>query len=119
MANERRRFRVAQQIRTNLASLLLHTADERFSMVTLISVSLSPDLKIAKVYWVVNGGPPRILSVTEAFEGARGFFRREMGKQLGLRHIPDLRFFYDETLDTVEEVDRLLDKAGISAPDKD
>ena len=119
MANDRRRYRVAQQIRSTLATFLIHSPDSRFGMVTLTSVALSPDLKIAKIYWVVTGGPARISEATEAFEAAKKFFRKEMGKKLELRFVPELRFFYDDTLDTVDEVDRLLERAKASGDQKE
>ncbi len=88
-------------------------------MVTLTSVSLSPDLKIAKIYWVVTGGQDRVDEVAEAFDAAKKFFRKEMGKKLELRFVPELRFFYDNTLDTVDEVDRLLERAKASGAQKE
>ncbi|MCB0337310.1 MAG: ribosome-binding factor A, partial [Bdellovibrionales bacterium] len=47
---------------------------------------------------------------TKAFESASGSFRNTIGKALELRRVPSLRFYYDDTLDTLEEVERLLQK---------
>lgn len=111
MANNRRVYRVAQQIRSQLAQLLLHMQDERFSLVTITAVVVSPDLKVAKVYWVVSDSTTRRKAVEQAFEGAARHLRKELAHSLELRVVPELRFYYDTTLDTVEEVDRLLAKA--------
>ena len=112
MANTRRVYRVAQQIRSQLAQLLLYMQDERFSLVTITAVVVSPDLKIAKVYWVVSDSEKRKGPVEEAFSGAAKHLRKELAHSLELRVVPELRFYYDTTLDTVEEVDRLLAKVG-------
>jgi ribosome-binding factor A len=74
---------------------------------------ISPDLRQAKVYWVVSfpsdaDREARIAEVNEAFGNAEGLFRRLLGKELGIRFVPILRFYYDDTLDTVEHVERLM-----------
>ena len=110
MAERRRVFQVAEKIREIIASELMRTADPRFSMVTVTSVMASPDMRQAKVYWIVTGGKDRIAEVTEAFTGAAGMFRRALGAGLGIRFVPQLKFFYDDTIDTSDEVARLLAK---------
>jgi ribosome-binding factor A len=93
----------------------VHTADPRFNLVTITSVMVSPDLRNAKVYWVVSflsgvDRDERIAEVAEAFHSAEGLFRRMLGKQLGVRFVPEVRFYYDDTLDTVEHVERLMER---------
>jgi len=115
MSGRRRVFQVGERIKELIAQDLVHTADPRFSLVTITSVMVSPDLRIAKVYWVVSfvsgvDRQERIGEVSEAFEAAQGLFRRMLAKQLGVRFVPDLRFYYDDTLDTVEHVERLMEK---------
>jgi ribosome-binding factor A len=100
-----------------VASALHRTADPRFSMVTITAVTVSPDLKKAKVYWTVSGGADRQREVTEAFDSAMGMFRRQLGKELNVRFVPDLTFFYDNTLDTSEEVERLLNRIKDDHPE--
>jgi ribosome-binding factor A len=115
MSGQRRVFQVGERIKELIAEHLSRVADPRFSLVTITSVMVSPDLRNAKVYWVVSilGGADReerIHEVQEAFETASGFFRKMVSKQLGIRFTPELRFYYDDTLDTVEDVERLMAK---------
>ena len=115
MSARRRVFQVGEKIRELIAEQLVHTADPRFSLVTITSVMVSPDLRNAKVYWVVSfvsgvNRDERIAEVSEAFESAQGLFRRILAKQLGVRFVPELRFYYDDTLDTVERVEQLMGK---------
>jgi ribosome-binding factor A len=115
MAGSRRIYQVGERIKELVAEQLLHTADPRFSLVTITSVMVSPDLRVAKVYWVVSmlsgvDKEERIQEVEEAFASAEGMFRRLLAKQLGVRFVPELRFYYDDTLDTVEHVERLMSK---------
>ena len=108
MAGGRRTFKVAEKIRGIVALELQRVADPRFSMVTITSVMVSPDLRIAKVYWTVTGGQERRAKVEQAFTSAAGLFKRGLSKELGLRYSPELRFFYDDTLDTSAEVEKLF-----------
>lgn len=123
MAVKKRVYQVAERIREIIAGSLIRTADPRFYLVTVTAVVVTPDLRIAKVYWVVSFTDPdardeKIQEVEEAFKSAIGHFRRDVGRELGLRHAPDLKFFYDDTLDTVEEVERVLAKARINSPER-
>lgn len=115
MSGRRRVFQMGERIKELIAEHLVHTADPRFSLVTITSVMVSPDLRNAKVYWVVSfvsdvDRDERIQEVEEAFETAQGLFRRMLAKQLGIRFVPEVRFYYDDTLDTVEHVERLMAK---------
>ena len=117
MSNQRRAFRVADKIRTTIALQLQRVADPRFHLVTITSVVVSPDLRYAKVYWVVSGEKERIEEVSEAFETANSIFKKAVGKELGVRYNPDIEFFYDDTLETVEEVERLFQKVRAGSRD--
>lgn len=109
--SQRRTFKMAEQIQEFIAWELQRVADPRFHLVTVTSVILSPDKRNAKVYWIVSGGPERREEVTEAFESAAGLFKRAIAKGLKVRFIPELKFYYDDTFDTSDEVARLLEKA--------
>lgn len=115
MTRNRRIYQVAERIKEVIAEHLLQTADPRFSLVTITSVMVSPDLRGAKVYWVVSilsdtDRDTRIDEVNEAFNAAQGYFRRTIAKQLGVRFVPEVRFYYDDTLDTAEHVERLFNR---------
>lgn len=124
MAGNRRVYQVAERIKELVAEHLLHTADPRFSLVTITSVMVSPDLRSSKVYWVVSflsdtDRSERIAEVHEAFEAAQGHFRRILAKRLGVRFVPDIRFYYDDTLDTAEHVERLMERVKSSGGSHD
>lgn len=115
MSGQRRVFQVGERIKELVAEHLNRVADPRFNLVTITSVMVSPDLRNAKVYWVVSifgeaERAERIAEVQEAFDTASGMFRKMASKALGIRFTPELRFYYDDTLDTVENVERLMAK---------
>ena len=119
MAQGRRVFQIAEKIRNVLAMELLNVADPRFHLVTLTSVVVTPDLRLAKVYWVVSGDAARRAAAAEAFESASNLFRRAVGKQLAIKFIPSFKFYYDDTLDASAEVDRLFARIHAESPKQD
>ncbi len=110
MAKQRRVHRVAEKVRESVALELQRLADPRFHLVTISSAVASPDLRNVKIYWMVNGGPDRREEVADAFQSALGVFKRIVGRELGIKFVPELTFYYDDTLDASEEVQRLFDR---------
>ena len=110
MAHQRRIYRVAEQVRSIIASELLFLGDERLRSITVTSVVVSKDLRHAKVYWSVAGGRTQVGSGEQALQSVSGQLRRKLAESLNIRFVPALAFFYDETLDTAEEVSRLLER---------
>lgn len=121
MAKQRRVHRVAEKVRETVAMELQRLADPRFHLVTVTGVVASSDLRNVKIYWMVSGGEKRREEVEEAFESASGVFKKAIGRDLSIRFVPEVRFFYDDTLDTSEEVERLFQRIkseGGEAPEE-
>jgi len=110
MANIRRQFRVGEQARAAMAMAVLQLSDPRLNLVTITAVKMTSDLRLAKVYWSVSGDDERKEAVDDAFTSARGVLRKELGRQLGLRFVPNVQFYYDETLDVLDETRALMKK---------
>lgn len=108
MASPRRVNRVAEQIRELVATELYRLADPRFGLVTISSVVVSQDLRNAKIYWMASGDKDRLAEIKAAFESANGVLRRAVAGSLGTKFAPELKFFYDDTLDESLRVEQLL-----------
>lgn len=113
---ERRPERVAHLLQAKLAELLLRAGDPRLHDVTLTGVRMSPDLHVARVYVRALTGPEGRPEVIRALARAGPFLRHEMGRALGLRVTPELRFEYDTVPDTAQRVEDLL--RGTLPPDE-
>lgn len=113
MATKRRTYKVAERLRSVIAMQIQRLSDPRFSLVTVTSVNVTPDLRNAKVYWSVVGGKERAAEVEEALQGAAGVFRRELAQELGIRFVPEIRFYYDDTMDVIEQNEALFKRAKI------
>ncbi|MGA6925683.1 MAG: 30S ribosome-binding factor RbfA [Desulfosarcina sp.] len=101
--------RVGGQVQKILAGLVQKGInDPRLAQATITGVTMSRDLRIAKVYVASQGGAADKPSLLAGFESAKGFIKRELAKALGLRYMPDLRFFYDESFDYGAHINRVL-----------
>jgi ribosome-binding factor A len=106
---ERRAERVAHLVQAELASLFLRTTnDPRLGGVTVTAVRMSPDLRVARVYVRTLAAPETHAETMRALARAAHFLRGEVGRALGLRVTPELRFEYDTMPDTARRVDDLL-----------
>lgn len=106
--------RVNNLIRQEISELLRREVkDPRLeSFIAVTEVSTSPDLKYAKVY--VSG-----ISKTEereekvrALTAASGFLRKSLMKTLTLRRVPDLFFYWDDSIERAERISRLIDRVN-------
>jgi ribosome-binding factor A len=101
--------RVAGLIKQETAELLRkEIKDPRLNMATITGVKVSRDLRIAKIYYSISGGESVRKDVAEGFKQARGFLKRELAQRLDLRYMPDLVFFYDESIDYAARIEELL-----------
>ena len=82
--------------------------DPRIGLVTITRVSLTDDLRLAKVYFSVIGGEDDRQRNLEGLNSARGFIKREVGRRIRLRHVPEIVFNYDPSLDYADHIDRLM-----------
>jgi ribosome-binding factor A len=102
--------RVAQQIQRTLSELLRREVkDPRLGLVTLTEVRVSNDLAYAQVYYSVLGGDAE--QAREILDGAAGSLRGPLGRALGLRHSPELRFVPDELIEGGARLSALIQKA--------
>jgi len=101
--------RVGGQVRRLLSEILQRrTKDPRLKAATISGVTMSRDLRTARIYFTTSGGEKNREAVLEGFQSARGHLKRTLAAELGLRYMPDLSFHYDGSLDYGENIDRLL-----------
>jgi ribosome-binding factor A len=114
-----RSLRVADQIQRELAALIRdEVKDPRMGMVSISGVEVSRDMAHAKVYVSVLGDEQSAADSLEALNHAAGFLRRELGRSMRLRTVPQLRFIHDRSLEEGARMSALIDEAlGTRKPD--
>jgi ribosome-binding factor A len=114
----RRMERVAEEIREETARIIGgRLKDPRIGFVTVTRVSVTPDLRLARIYVGVLGDETQRKKTIDALHQATGFVRREVSRALRLRHSPEIRFEYDVGLDAAVRVAELIDLAHAQDPD--
>ncbi len=112
MTTHNRPDRVGQLLQQLLGEVFARgMRDPRIGLVTITGVKMSPDLREARIYYAVHGDEKIRKDTHKGLEAAKGFLRREVGKELGLRLTPELRFTYDEAIDRGDRIDQLLREA--------
>ena len=97
-----------QKVLSELLKTDIH--DPRLAMATITGVKMSRDLKLARIYFAIYGDRQKSEAAAQGFESARGFIKRSLARRLGLRYMPDLKFFYDESFEYGSQIDKLLEK---------
>lgn len=104
-----RRERLAEFLRDEIATIIQRELrDPRLTFVSVTRVELSPDLRHAKVSVSVYGPPEDQEAAIAALQGAAGYIRRLIAPHIHTRHIPELHFKLDRSLEHAEQVARLL-----------
>ena len=116
----KRAEKVAEAIHEIVSALLIKgVKDPRIGFTTITGVKLSDDLHLATIYFTVVGDESEKKSTEQGLNSARGYLRKELGKNLRMRYIPDLLFRYDASIDYGQHIDTLLNEIKSTEPDDD
>ncbi len=111
MASPRVR-KVADRIQVIVAEMLeRRIKDPRLGFVTVTDVRVTGDTQHASIFYTVFGEADEVAASAVALESASGLIRSEVGKQLGLRHVPTLEFLHDALPENARALDDLLARA--------
>jgi ribosome-binding factor A len=106
-----RKQRVADLIQKSLAQILLHEMhDERSRLVTVMDVSISKDLSFAKVYVSVLE-EEKAKDILLMLNNAAKYIRHALARTVELRIVPELRFYYDDSMAKGYRINSLLNSA--------
>lgn len=120
--------RLGEEIRRIVSGMLLkELRDPRFKgMVSISAVDVTSDGSYATLYITVMGfGPDAKVTEQEkadvlaAFQSAKGAIKREIGAQIKLRHIPDLIFKMDTSMDYGRKMDEIISSLDIRHDDEE
>jgi ribosome-binding factor A len=110
MSNPRVR-RIADRIKVIVAEMLeRRIKDPRLGFITVTDVRVSGDTQQATVFYTVLGEEADLDGTAAALASARGVIRSEVGKQLGMRHVPTLTFVHDALPESARHIDDLLER---------
>ncbi|HYS43351.1 MAG TPA: ribosome-binding factor A [Geobacteraceae bacterium] len=109
----KRSEKVAEAIHEMVSELLVKgLKDPRIGFVTITGVKLTDDLHLATVYFSVIGSDEEKKATEQGLNSARGYIRKELGKNLRMRYIPDIVFRYDVSVEYGSRIESLLKEIG-------
>jgi ribosome-binding factor A len=109
----KRSLRVGELLKRELSAIIFrHVKDPGIGEVTITEVAVSDDLRLAKVYVATLSDPAAREATMQALHRAAGYLRSQLGSRIKIRYTPELRFFYDDTLDRADRIEALLRKTG-------
>lgn len=101
--------KVGQLIQQELGNLLIEgLKDPRIGFATITEVRVSGDLRQAKVFVSVYGSDQERQDSIEGLMAAAGYLKRQLGRTLRLRFLPDLIFALDTSLDQAHRLDEII-----------
>lgn len=101
--------RLGERIKEIMGSLIPKLKDPRIGFVTITDVRMSKDNDRATVYYTVLPDTPEEREKTAAgIDSAVGLLRRDLGKVLTVRHIPELAFQIDSVADSGRRIEEIL-----------
>ncbi len=106
-----RQKKVSKLIQIEIADIFLKDFRDIVSsaLVTPSIVRISPDLSVVKIYLSIFPSD-KTKEIFERLEANKSKLRNLLGKRIGsqVRIIPEIKFFADDSLDYLENIDKLL-----------
>ena len=104
-------MRVGDEMRHILANLFISEVFiPEAGLLTVTKVTVTDDLKIAKVYLSFLENKKPVEDVLEILESKHNLIRHYMGLKLTLKYIPKLQFYYDDSIEHAQRIDDLIQK---------
>lgn len=109
----KRSEKIAETIHETVSTILCRGLnDPRIGFVTITSVEVTDDLSLARIYFSVIGDEASKKSSEIGLNHAKGYIRKELGRALSIRYLPDVVFKYDHSQDYGNRIDSILREIG-------
>ena len=103
--------RVTSDVKLCLSELLKEVKDPRVSkLLSIVKLDVSGDMSYATAYVsAIEGKEATETSVKVLNKSASGYLRRELGKRMKLRKVPELRFVADDSIENSAHISRIIE----------
>jgi ribosome-binding factor A len=107
----RRPERLAESLREEITEIVgYELEDPRLEAVTVTEVRVSPDLRDAKVFVLIEGDENEIREAMKALHNAEKFVRSQVAMSLNINHAPHIHFARDTVEEKAERIESLLEE---------
>ena len=104
-----RHERLEQDVKIALSDIIMNEVKEPSvtGLISVTDVKITPDQKYAKVYVSIFGKQNKN-KVVDALKKATGFIKRELGRRVRMRNMPDITFELDNSMEYGEHMDKVI-----------
>ncbi|MBQ3546104.1 MAG: 30S ribosome-binding factor RbfA [Lachnospiraceae bacterium] len=88
-------------------------------MTSVVSVEVTPDLKLCRAYISVLGDEESQKSTIEGLRSAEGYIRRQLASSINLRNTPEIKFILDQSIEYGVNMSHLIDEVNSNINDND
>jgi ribosome-binding factor A len=88
--------------------IAMEIRDDDISFVTITGCDISSDLSYAKVYFTVLDESKK-QSTLKALNNASGFIRMTLANRIDIRHTPELKFIFDDSIENGQRIENIID----------
>lgn len=111
----RRPERLAETLREEITEIVgYELEDPRLEAVTVTDVQVSPDLRDAKVFVLVEGTEKEIQDAMKALQNAEKFVRSQVAMNLNIHHAPHIHFARDTVEEKAGRIEKLLEELKLA-----
>ncbi len=91
-------------------------SDPALAFVTVTHVRMTRDLQHARVYYTTPGDAAERRQTGRGLRRAASFLRGGLGRRLRLRHVPDLTFVHDDSIEREQRIAHVLEELRLERP---
>ena len=111
--------RLGDQVRAELCLLLQRSVrDPLVRVVTITHVRMTSDLRHARVYYTTLGNLDTRRKTAVGLSRATPFLRGRLARRIRVRHVPELTFVYDDSIEREHRIAQVLEELHDDAPEK-
>ncbi len=104
-----RAVRVGDQLRVEITEIIAREVhDPGIGFLTVTRVKVTPDLQQARIYYTTLGDEKARKDTGKALGRATPFLRRQVARRMNFKRVPELQFFYDESIEQHDRIERIL-----------
>lgn len=101
--------RIASNIVKEVSYILRNEVrNPELKFVSVTDAQVSSDLSYAKIY-VTALNPEKKEEIIEELKKSSGYIRKKLAERIDIRHIPDLNFVYDESIEYGKKIENLIE----------
>lgn len=108
--DKKRIKRIESELKKEISVMISNDIkDPRIAPITSITdIELTDDLQSAKIFISVLGSDEEKNDTIDGLQSSIGYIKRELGKRMNLRHIPQLKIILDDNIEEAMRIEKLI-----------